>query len=102
MVAEGRSAWDDFAAMRRRFGRLKPFPLIYEALDARGRAWRDPRAIGLRMTIDYLVDRPRIAHYSTAKTNILPLLRRQLGYTADLSQLSTSDGFAADAKIATP
>jgi hypothetical protein len=101
MASEGRSAWDDFAAMRRRFGRLKPFPLVYEAIDARGRAWRDPRAIGVRMTVDYLVDRSRIAHYSTAKTNILPLLRRQLGYAVDLSQLSASDRFAADAKIAT-
>ncbi len=101
MAAEGRSAWDDFAAMRRRFGRLKPFPLVYEAIDARGRAWRTPRSIGLRMTIDYLIDRPRIAHYSTAKTNILPLLRRQLGYAAALSQLATSNGFA-DAKITTP
>ena len=102
MAAEGRSAWDDFAAMRRRFGHLKPYPLVYEAVDARGRTWSDRRAIGLRMTLDCLIDRRRIVHYDAAKINVLPMLRRQLSYAAELSQLAANDGFAGDAKIATP
>ncbi len=95
IAREGRSAWSDLAEMRRRFGKARLYPLIYAAVDARGRAWTSTRAIGLRMAVDYLMQKSKIAHYNSGKNNVSRLLRRQLYYSPDLTKLAMNEGCCA-------
>lgn len=87
MSAAGRNASSDLDEMRRCFGRLRLYPLIYEALDRRGHVWTDRRAIALRMATDLVLERSRIAHYSSAKDSVFELLRRQAYHLPNLAQL---------------
>jgi hypothetical protein len=92
IAKQGGSPWDDLSEMRRRFGMTRLYPLIYEAVDARGRRWTNKIAIGARMGVDFLMERARIAHYDASRNNIFQLVRRQLSHTPDLSRLAPREG----------
>lgn len=89
MARGGRSAWDDLAQMRSRFGVSRLYPMIYGAIDASGREWRNQTALVLRMAFVYLLDRRKIAHYASASGNIFTLTRRSLYHIADLRRVWT-------------
>lgn len=93
MAKKGRSAWDDLATMRSHFGVSRLYPMIYAARDARGGAWGNQAALGLRMALAYLIDRRNIPHYDSARGNILTLTRRAFYHKADLRPVRTGQEF---------
>ena len=91
MAQDGRSAWDDLKQLQTRFGALRLYPLVYEAVDLRGRCWKRQSAIGVRMALDYAFDRANIPNYAKGKNNILSVIRRQFFKKISLDEISDGD-----------
>ncbi len=95
MAKDGLSAWDDLTELRRRIGRRRPYPMIYEAIDHQGRSWKSKRSIGMRMAADYFSKRKQITKYHASKNTIYEVLRRQLYHKIDLEILDLSNNSGA-------
>ena len=88
LARQGRTAQDDLAAMRAIFGKLRLYPIIYEAVDRSGMRWRSKAAIGLRLWLDFVNQISAIKYLRPHKNDITAILRRQMFKPMDLLPLS--------------
>ena len=82
----GRSQQKELQDLQERYGLGALFPICYGAIDRKGREWRSPGAIGMRMALDYLMARSRMRQRRRLTKSLRRLSRRQWSSPAELSQ----------------
>jgi hypothetical protein len=88
MAKNGIVAEDEEWVLRARYnvrGRIRP--LVYAAIDTRGRLWEGCARLGLAMAARYLSVYPQFTVQESASWKILQLVRRQVTRKPDLSRL---------------
>ena len=83
----GRSQQKELQDLQERYGLGALFPICYGAIDRKGREWRSPGAIGMRMALDYLMARSRMRQRRRLTKSLRRLIRRQWSSPAELSQI---------------
>lgn len=83
----GRSQHTELQHLQERYGLGALYPICYGAIDRKGREWRSPGAIGMRMALDFQTARSNMLQKDRLSRALRRLVRRQWSKPAELSQI---------------